>query len=56
MRAVLYLAPMRDFLTRLATARLFAAKWIDHIHDEWTRSLLAKRNDLAAARQSAHAR
>ena len=46
---VLYPAPMRDFLIRLATAGLFAAKWTDRIHDEWTRSLLATRPDLANA-------
>ena len=46
---VLYPAPMRDFLVRLATAGLFAAKGTDRIHDEWTRSLLATRPDLADA-------
>ncbi|PYZ99657.1 hypothetical protein A6K26_008185 [Gammaproteobacteria bacterium 2W06] len=44
---VLYPAPMRDFLIRLATAGLFAAKWTDRIHDEWTRKLLAHRPDLS---------
>jgi len=42
---------MRDFLIRLATAGLFAAKWTDQIHDEWPRSLLAQRPDLATALQ-----
>ena len=46
---VLYPAPIRDFLIRLATAGLFAAKWTDRIHEEWTRSLLATRPDLADA-------
>lgn len=46
---VLYPAPMRDFLIRLAMAGLFAAKWTDRIHDEWTRNLLAQRPDLADA-------
>ena len=46
---VLYPAPMRDILIRLATAGLFAAKWTDRIHDEWTRNLLAQRPDLADA-------
>ncbi|KAF0281978.1 hypothetical protein BA900_08285 [Spiribacter roseus] len=40
---------MRDFLIRLATAGLFAAKWTDRIHHEWTRNLLAQRPDLAGA-------
>lgn len=44
---VLYPAPMRDFLIRLATTGLFAAKWTDRIHDEWTRNLLADRPDLS---------
>ena len=46
---VLYPAPIRDFLVRLATAGLFAAKWTDQIHDEWTRSLLVTRPDLTDA-------
>lgn len=46
---VLYPAPLRDFLMRLATTGLFAAKWTDQIHDEWIRSLLAKRPDLEQA-------
>lgn len=43
---VLYPAPLRDFLMRLALTDLFRAKWSDMIHEEWTRSLLAKRPDL----------
>lgn len=43
---VLYPAPLRDFLIRLATARLFAAKWTDRIHEEWIQNLLDKRPDL----------
>lgn len=44
---VLYPAPLRDFLMRLATSGLFAAKWTEQIHDEWTRNLLKKRPELA---------
>lgn len=44
---VLYPAPLRDLLMRLATTRLFAAKWTDQIHDEWTRNLLTNRPELA---------
>lgn len=44
---VLYPAPLRDFLIRLAAAGLFAAKWTERIHDEWTRSLLAQRPELS---------
>ncbi len=43
---VLYPAPLRDFLIRLATTGLFAAKWSNQIHDEWTRNLLLKRPEL----------
>jgi len=43
---VLYPAPLRDFLLRLATTRLFAAKWTEKIHEEWTANLLATRPEL----------
>lgn len=44
---VLYPAPLRDLLMRLATTGLFAARWTSLIHDEWTRSLLSRRPELA---------
>jgi len=44
---VLYPAPLRDFLLRLAVTGLFAAKWTDRIHDEWIRNLLMQRPGLA---------
>lgn len=47
---VLYPAPIRDLLLRLAQTGLFRAKWTDHIHDEWMRSLLANRSDLSEER------
>ena len=43
---VLYPAPLRDLLLRLATTGLFAAKWTDEIHDEWVRNLVGKRPEL----------
>ncbi len=43
---VLYPAPLRDLLIRLATTGLFAAKWTDQIHDEWIRNLSANRPEL----------
>ena len=43
---VLYPAPLRDFLLRLATARFFKPCWSAQIHDEWINSLLTKRPDL----------
>lgn len=43
---VLYPAPLRDFLMRLALTGLFQARWTDEIHDEWTRNVLANRPDI----------
>ncbi|WP_343702571.1 PIN domain-containing protein [Chitinophaga sp.] len=43
---VLYPAPLRDFLLRLAETGLYIPKWSDEIHDEWIRNLLQKRPDL----------
>ena len=45
---MLYPAPLRDILVELAGTGLFRAKWSAKIHDEWTRNLLAKREDLTA--------
>jgi hypothetical protein len=33
---VLYPAPLRDLLMRLALTDLYRARWTDKIHDEWT--------------------
>jgi hypothetical protein len=43
---VLYPAPLRDLLMRLALADLVRARWTGAIHDEWTRNLLCNRPDL----------
>ncbi len=37
---VLYSAPLRDLLMRLAVADLCRAKWTEQIHQEWMRNLL----------------
>lgn len=37
---VLYPAPLRDTLLRLAMTDLFKAYWTDDIHDEWINALL----------------
>ncbi len=42
---VLYPAPLRDLLVRLARTGLFRARWTDAIHDEWIRNLLENRSD-----------
>ena len=47
---VLYPAPLRDFLMRLAITDLFRAKWTDEIHDEWIRNVLKNRADLTEER------
>jgi hypothetical protein len=44
---VLYPAPLRDLLMRLAMADLFQARWTDEIHDEWTRNVAANRPDVS---------
>jgi hypothetical protein len=44
---VFYPAPLRDFLMRLAVTGLFAARWTDQIHDEWTDNLIEARPELA---------
>jgi predicted nucleic acid-binding protein len=43
---VLYPAPLRDLLMRLAVEDIYRALWTDMIHDEWIRNVLANRPDL----------
>ncbi|MHB2019859.1 MAG: PIN domain-containing protein [Candidatus Xenobia bacterium] len=43
---VLYPAPLRDLLLRLAQTELFRARWTEEIQSEWVRSLLKQRPDL----------
>ena len=38
---VLYPAPLRDLLIRVAQAGLVRARWTEAIHDEWVRHVLA---------------
>lgn len=47
---VLYPAPLRDLLMRLAVTDLYRAKWTQEIHREWTRNLLKNRPDLTVER------
>jgi predicted nucleic acid-binding protein len=37
---VLYSAPVRDLIVRLAQGRLLQARWSDETHEEWMRNLL----------------
>lgn len=43
---VLYPAPLRDLLLRLAGKELFKARWSLQIDEEWKRNLLRNRPDL----------
>jgi len=47
---VLYPAPLRDLLMRLALIDLFQAKWTKDIHREWMGNLLKNRPDLTIER------
>jgi len=55
---VLFPAPLRDLLLRLAERGLVRARWSDEILDEYFRNILAKRNDrrVVAAAMKADAR
>ncbi|MCP9886799.1 PIN domain-containing protein [Cyanobium sp. ATX 6A2] len=44
---VLYPAPLRDLLMRLALKDLYRARWSDKIHEEWITALLRNRPDLS---------
>ena len=44
--SVLYPAPLRDLLMRLALTDIFHARWTADIHDEWMRNVLQSRPDL----------
>lgn len=46
---VLYPAPLRDLLMRLALTDLFRARWSDQIHQEWINAVLRNRPDLSRA-------
>jgi predicted nucleic acid-binding protein len=43
---VLYPAPLRDYLLRLASLELYKPKWTNDIQEEWIRNLLINRPDL----------
>ena len=47
---VFYPATLRNVLLQLATTELFRARWTSEIHDEWTRSLLRDKPDIAPAK------
>lgn len=43
---VLYPAPLRDLLMRLALTDCFRARWSEAIHEEWIANLKSKRPDI----------
>ena len=43
---VLYPAPIRDVLIRLARTGLFRAHWTNHIHEEWISARKRQRPDI----------
>lgn len=47
---VLYPAPLRDLLVRLAAAGLVRARWTDAIHEEWIRNVCRSNPELAPER------
>ena len=46
---MLFPAPLRDLLMRLAMTDVFRARWTDRIHEEWMRAVLGIRPDLKRA-------
>ena len=47
---ILYPAPLRDLLIRLARTGLFRAHWTERIQQEWVQALLRDRDDVKAER------
>jgi hypothetical protein len=47
--SVLYPAPLRDLLMRLALIDVFRARWTADIRQEWMRNVLQSRPDLTRA-------
>jgi PIN domain len=47
---VLYSAPVRDLVVRLAQAGLLQARWTDEIHEEWIRNVLKNNPHLDRTR------
>lgn len=47
---VLYPAPLRDFLVRLARMGMFRARWTQQIHEEWIRNALRNNPHLTRER------
>lgn len=47
---VLYSAPVRDLIVRLAQASLIQARWTAEIHDEWMRNVLKNNPNITRER------
>lgn len=48
--SVLFSAPLRDILMRLAVRRIYAPKWTEMIHQEWMEAVLKRRPDITRER------
>jgi hypothetical protein len=46
---VLYPAPIRDLLLRLAVTGLFRARWSERIHDEWIQARFCVTGRISSA-------
>lgn len=46
---VLYPPSLRDLLLWLARVRVYAPRWTEQVHDEWTRNVLLNHPQLTAA-------
>ena len=47
---VLYAAPVRDLVVRLAQAELVRARWTVDIHEEWMRNVLSNNPHISRSR------
>ena len=47
---ILHPAPLRDLLMHLSVSGLYRARWTERIHQEWMRSVAARRPDLPRQR------
>jgi predicted nucleic acid-binding protein len=47
---VLYSAPVRDLVVRLAQAEVVRARWTTDIHEEWTRNVLRNNPQISRTR------
>ena len=51
---VFYGARLRSLVLTLAQTKMFRARWSEHVHDEWMRTLLRNRPQLTMASSKRH--